>query len=317
MGISSMAEDFCRNMQADAVIMDCGVKRPTYPERFENVIGKVTPTAALEEILPLCDGYRWIVFFESSYNVLWHDAAKLLGANMLGFPMWECSPPWFKDCDLIVATSPMESEHYPDSIRLEWPIDTAPLAPGAFPTRPARRLLHNRGNGGIHDRNCTAAILAATRGLYKSEALLTVRALEMPKVMPSFEGSAVRFEPPTADRRGLYANADLLVHPYRFDGLSLPIREAAACGLPCIVPDFPTYRDWPASLRCPMKRVGRFLSPAGFEVPLHDADQTWLLEAFSNFGRGVAGVPEIPKACKPGDWASFAKQLAMMGVKSG
>ncbi|MFF2290442.1 glycosyltransferase [Peribacillus butanolivorans] len=43
---------------------------------------------------------------------------------------------------------------------------------------------------------------------------------------------------------GLYKACDCLVHPYRGEGFGLPIAEAMACGIPVIVPDKGSCRDF-------------------------------------------------------------------------
>ncbi|MFI8705838.1 glycosyltransferase [Bacillus sp. NPDC077411] len=47
-----------------------------------------------------------------------------------------------------------------------------------------------------------------------------------------------------AELAGLYKACDCLVHPYRGEGFGLPITEAMACGIPVIVPDKGSCRDF-------------------------------------------------------------------------
>ncbi|EIJ81344.1 glycosyl transferase family 2 [Bacillus methanolicus PB1] len=47
-----------------------------------------------------------------------------------------------------------------------------------------------------------------------------------------------------AELAGLYKACDCLVHPYRGEGFGLPIAEAMACGIPVIVPDKGSCRDF-------------------------------------------------------------------------
>lgn len=49
---------------------------------------------------------------------------------------------------------------------------------------------------------------------------------------------------PETELAGLYKACDCLVHPYRGEGFGLPIAEAMACGIPAIVPDKGSCRDF-------------------------------------------------------------------------
>jgi glycosyltransferase involved in cell wall biosynthesis len=66
------------------------------------------------------------------------------------------------------------------------------------------------------------------------------------------------------DLAALYRAADVAVFPYRAEGFAIPILEAMACGLPCIVPRFGACLDYcdasnaffvePRRIRLPVRR---------------------------------------------------------------
>ena len=69
------------------------------------------------------------------------------------------------------------------------------------------------------------------------------------------------------------ADADALVMPRRFAGLSLPMQEAAAQGLPIITLDRHPEASWlPAAARVPARPVGRVTTWRRRQVDLWDAD---------------------------------------------
>jgi glycosyltransferase involved in cell wall biosynthesis len=49
---------------------------------------------------------------------------------------------------------------------------------------------------------------------------------------------------PQADLPRFYHMADLYLSPAHVDGSSVSLLEALACGLPCLVSDIPTNREW-------------------------------------------------------------------------
>lgn len=77
---------------------------------------------------------------------------------------------------------------------------------------------------------------------------------------------------------GLYTACDVLVHPYRGEGFGLPIAEAMACGLPCIVTRGGAADDFcgeAESWGVPAQRVP---VPGGKVGPFNTVSAPWWLE---------------------------------------
>jgi glycosyltransferase involved in cell wall biosynthesis len=70
----------------------------------------------------------------------------------------------------------------------------------------------------------------------------------------------------------LYRAADVGVFPYRAEGFAIPILEAMACGLPCIVPRFGACLDY-----CTAENAF-FVEPRRIRVPVREE------MAFNTFG---------------------------------
>lgn len=310
MGISFMAEDFVRNTGADAVLISTGSSRRIELERFRGHKGILPITASLAEIRKAIAGYEWLVCIESCYDLLWLEAARKENVKVAGFPMWECSPPFFGECDKIVAVTTEEASRYPGSHLLRWPQDRSVFAPAA-PQAPPRRLLHNRGNGGLGirglDRNATNDLLGASYALRGTGATLTVTSLEPFDLPLGVDPNMVASKPPPLDRRQLYADCDLLIHVRRIPGLDLPVREAPAIGLPCLVPDMPTYEGYP--LRVPMRPSQEFDCPGGWKGTLFDPDPAAYAQILHGLASGLTPVPPFPAESLPPTWAKFKRRL--------
>jgi len=75
----------------------------------------------------------------------------------------------------------------------------------------------------------------------------------------------------TGDHWSLYDDADVLVMPRRYGGLSLPVQEAMAAGLAVVMTDCdPNPATWPI---CPVSsRPGTTIRTPGGPVRIHDPD---------------------------------------------
>jgi hypothetical protein len=309
MGLGSMAEDFCRNMPADMMIVDCETGRRLHPDRFANVVAtvKLSERKTLKRFVDLFEGYKAVVWMESFFDFLWVQAAIDAGAKTVGMPMYECSPPGFQHLDVLISLSDMDLECYPTSIPLRWPIDKSVLGQESQPMLPPKRFLHNAGNLGLRYRNGTESVLNASWGLYGTDVKLKVRYQERLPAGWSCDGKVVEFLPPCPDRQGLYAGADVFVLTHRYGGLSLPHLEASALGLPLIVSDIPSYAGYPHRVKA--VETGEWTSPAGFRVPLFDPDSGELAEMISAMSRGNLPVEPTPKHLLPPSWDIFRKQF--------
>ena len=310
-GLGSMAEDFCRNMPADAILINPERKRPLFPDRISNVratFGWDDPHK-LADLIPLFEGYKAVVFFETFVNAVFIQAARDARALAVGFPMWECSPAGFQHLDLVIALSDCEEENYPDAIAMRWPIDIEVFGNPPTPGTPPMRFIHNAGNLGIHYRNATKTILDASWGLFGTGTgvKIKVRSLERMPQGWAADGKVVEYEPAPRDRQNLYSGADVLLALRRFGGDSLPIAEATALGLPVIVSDISSYSAYP--MRVPCREAGEFESPAGFKVQLYDPDGAELAEMISAMARGNMPVEQTPDRLKPPTWDQFKRQF--------
>jgi len=119
------------------------------------------------------------------------------------------------------------------------------------PVDEVRRLLFV-GGPAMLDRNGQQLLRQAVPQCRTAFELL-VSGSDAPDESVQFNGQiTVRGTPSVRDYWRLYDDVDALVLPRRYGGLSLPMQEAAACGLPVISLDVPPQREWLApGLACP------------------------------------------------------------------
>jgi len=140
----------------------------------------------------------------------------------------------------------------------------------------AHRFLHVAGRPAIHDRNGTADVLRALPHV-RSKITVTIRCL-----LPGYVDALVRVmklripphvelviaEDDVDDYWELYAGQDILVMPRRFGGMSLPIQEAMAAGMPVILGAHDVYaqahgrRGWVV----PSRKTDRFMAKTWIDV---------------------------------------------------
>ena len=199
----------------------------------------------------LCEGADVLLSFETWYGDVAPRVARQLGVRTALMPMYECCPlsgSGLEQTELAICPSRLDLEEMERTpglaaarrVFLPVPCDVERIA--FRRRRRARVFLHSMGHGGIGGRNGTGRVIAAWRYV-KSPARLVVRHQSPPPVrLPRDErisylsGAAGGVE----NYWDLWSEGDVLLHPHRWDGLSLPIQEALAAGMPVM-----TTRYWP------------------------------------------------------------------------
>lgn len=203
-----------------------------------------------EDIAWACEGADVLLSFETWYGERTPAIAKALGVKTALMPMYECCPlrgSGLEDTDLAICPSNLdlfEANCTPGLSQAVKDVLPVPFDTARIPFRQRERaltFLHNAGHGGIGGRNSTLEVLEAWRYV-KSPAKLIVR------VQP---GMSMQVEAPKDSRISfvecnpenyweLFDEGDVLLHPTKWDALSLPIQEALTAGMPVM-----TTRYWP------------------------------------------------------------------------
>lgn len=140
-----------------------------------------------------------------------------------------------------------------------------PPAATAAPTR----FVHVVGHRAAYDRQGTGAFLTALKRVTQP---MRVRVIGQDDVLPTpsrvpacVDLEVVRAS--TLPRYDLYADADVLVAPRRYGGLSMPFLEAAGAGLAVVAGARTPEKTWPV-LPVPVRSAHSVATPRGPVVPV-------------------------------------------------
>lgn len=127
-------------------------------------------------------------------------------------------------------------------------------------------FLHVAGHKAMLDRNGTGTVLQAL-SMIRQPCRFVIRSQSPVAGASGRAGRHVEVVQHHGDLEHpseLYAEADVLVLPRRYGGQSLPMNEAAACGLALLVSDLPPQNEFvPPAGRVPAARRRRFMTQGG------------------------------------------------------
>lgn len=185
--------------------------------------------------------------------------------------------------ELAAWPSPPRTVHVPTVWRLDQLPNAIvlplPVARDRLPFRERKRVEHlfHVAGAAMLDRNGTQILLDALR-FVTADVRLTVRA-ERPIRVPACRVDVEVVDAPTVDYWAIYPDdADLLVMPRRYGGLSCVVQEAASLGIPALMLASDPYAQEPFVTTVPS--VGsRDERMKGGRVPVHSADPRALAAA--------------------------------------
>lgn len=275
-GLGLQSWEFARAMKpARVLVVDMGELARGFPAHLDRYPGATVvqyergelPERQVREWL---DGLDVVVTFETFYDQripAWADAAGVATVNQANAEFLPprgslpCNPTrWW-------APTPWRLSHLPEGTR----VVPVPVADDRFTFRaptPAAdgvlRVLHVAGHAAAADRNGTGLVLETLRRLEPPMRVRIVTQDEKLRSGPRIR-TGIDLEVVTGgvgDYWRLYDDADVLVLPRRYGGLSLQAQEAMAAGLAVIMSDCePQASFWPVQrvrsatgpprLRCP------------------------------------------------------------------
>lgn len=195
-----------------------------------------------------------------------------------------------------------------------------PVAIGHFTPQPADRatnFLHVVGRPAIHDRNGTADLLLALESVH-SQIAVTITCQEPGYVESLISANNIHL-PDNIELRiiggdldnyaDLYKNQHVMIYPRRFGGLSLPMQEACAAGIPVIAPAISPQKNWlPPEWLVPATPAGSFM--AHTEVNLYTVDHIALAAKISQYANNPIFYRQSAEQA-----LGIAKQLSWYNLK--
>lgn len=96
-------------------------------------------------------------------------------------------------------------------------------------------------------------------------------------------------------------DADVLIMPRRYAGLSMPVQEAAARGMPSIMTALDPQCDWPGVYPVATRGRPRRVNMAGGPVDVHEADPAQLVTAIEQIANNPDYAERLSRAAR--SWA--------------
>ena len=235
-GLGKLSEDFYNNLP---IAKTLALKHPhyhNYPEKFPKARFAKMGNPTLEEIDWLLEDIDLVLTFETAYNWNLFSRAKEKGVKTVLVPMYEFTRVELpEEPDLYLCPSLIEYDIYSkvgNAKYLPIPIDRTKIP--YQERKKADVFLFNNGHGGALGRNGLQELLEAI-SLVKSDVKFLIRSQVL---FQTVRDSRVQIEFGEIPFEKLYSEGDVFIFPHKFDGLSLPIQEAMAAGLPIISTNF-------------------------------------------------------------------------------
>lgn len=241
-GLGNLTWEAYRHLRPERTLVIAAGQLTPYDERFDRYPdGRVAQwdgtTLAPEDIDWLLEGSDVVYTAETPYDYSLVATARRRGVATVVHGMWEFLR-WSVDDslpkpDLFLAPSTWYFEDWPTP-RLHLPV---PVATERFEGRQRTEVgtfLHVAGHKAHADRNGTSALLSALRYV-RRPAPLILRSQTRLTVPTRIRGVKVQLAQGDAtDYWSMYRQGDVLVAPRRYGGLSLPMNEAMAAGMPVV-----------------------------------------------------------------------------------
>lgn len=242
-GLGYLAKAFYDHGVVTDVFVVRHSSRPTLPWYPDSPQAHIRDIPNNRSVRDFCRSMDAMLYFETPFD--W--SLLSLGRSFL-MPMHECMPKQHPEPDAYLIPSDLDFRAYEGTTKPRHRINV----PVALPWKRrhiAQVFVHNSGHGGLKGRNGTRELLEALQYV-QSPARFIVRSQDGTDAKTdriTYQGSV--------PQGMLYAEGDVFVFPEKFNGLSLPLQEAYASGMPIMCGDrFPMNTWLPRELLIPVER---------------------------------------------------------------
>lgn len=263
-GLGNMTVEFARHVRPDRVLaVDLGTLSPYANDwtryAFTHADGgppgemRVVPwdggALPVDAVEWLADGCDIVYCAETPYDWGALERLRARGVTTVVHAMPElwrpALEPGLPQPDRVWLPTHWRHHLFPDAF-----VVPVPIASGGLPVPRVREravtFLHVAGHQAARDRNGTLGVLEAAR-LVKHPVRIVVRsqsAIPDDPYRPRGNVQLVVERGDLPDWQSLYREADVLIAPRRYGGLSLPMQEAFAQGMPVVTLDVEPQRAW-------------------------------------------------------------------------
>lgn len=219
-------------------------KYKSFPQRFPKA--RTTRSIRQNDIDWLLDGIDILLTLETPIEWQIFKIARKRGVKTMLMPMYECEPaPLPAWPDLILCPSLLDFDIFKKEGKDKCKVLYLPVPVNRkrIPFRQryrAKVFQHNAGHGGLIGRNGTTELLAAIPMLKSEAKVLIYTQKKIDFVHPKVEIRVGNFE----NYWDIWGDGDIFIFPHKFDGLSLPINEALASGMPVISTAIYPFTTW-------------------------------------------------------------------------
>ncbi len=210
-----------------------------YPPGTPVVEGRNPDRAAIREVLKQVEV---LYCFETFFDWGLVDVAREMGVKTCLQPMYEWTPTrWPAKPDYIHAPSLLDRDYFKDEFPGKCLFIPVPVENSTWQLRKtAVRWLHNAGNVGHREHKGTRQLVEAIPLVKNPDWRLTIKAQDGKALTSILEGTPAALRDPrvTIDLNGeqpwerMWDDHDVYVAPEKLNGLSLPLAEAYAAGMP-------------------------------------------------------------------------------------
>lgn len=300
-GLAHLTQEFARHMRPERVLL-VDVDDPRFPTRLldgdvvqaaQVFVAKFSGGLLDGPIVEFLKGLTHVYTAETPYAPDFFERARAMGVAsvchvMPEFDRFTGERPTLRPSAVWLPTR-WRADLVEHSAIVPIP---APVAPRPRLRTQAHKFVHIIGSGARPDRAGTLAVYDAIRE-GPTDVQWFLCAQDVRRGVPAQLRGCRNVTMQTGsvvDRWSLYDEADVLVAPRRWGGLSLPVLEACASGVPVIMLDVDPMGDF-ASALIESRYAGQFDAPGG-KVEIHEANRHALTAAIIDFAKGGVDVME-------------------------